>query len=85
MNKPLSLPLYADGIGKIRHENGVIKVDLVSIDDHYISPGAQPQKVQHTLGTIVFSPAGFSQALKTMTDMAATLEKASQKPEKTKA
>ncbi len=76
MTKALPLPVYADGIGKIRHENGVVKIDLVSIDDHYISPGAPPQKIQNTIGTIVFSSIGFAQAFKTMSEMAASLEAA---------
>ncbi|MCG8490556.1 MAG: hypothetical protein MI743_02980 [Sneathiellales bacterium] len=67
---------YADGIGKIRHENGVIKIDLVSIDDHYVSPGTPPQKIQKTVGTLVMSLTGFEQAFKTMSEMEASLKAA---------
>lgn len=66
--------LYADGIGKIRLENGVVKIDLVSLTDHYPSPGAAAQKVPAVTATIVLSPSGFAQALSTMQDMAKSMK-----------
>lgn len=69
MNSISPPSIYADGIGKIRHENGVVKIDLVSIDDHYVSPGAPPQKIQKAISTIIMSLTGFEQAFKTMRDM----------------
>ncbi|MFT6557684.1 hypothetical protein [Sneathiella sp.] len=67
--------LYADGIGKIRSENGVIKIDLVMINDHPSKEGEQSRKIPETISTLVFSPEGFKQATKTMRKMRKSLKK----------
>jgi len=72
LNHPI---IYADGMSKISHENGVVKIDFVTLQDHYSGPGTKVQKVPTTTATMVLSPAGFQQALKTMQDMAASLDK----------
>lgn len=67
--------IYADGMGKISYENGVVKIDFVALQDHYAAAGASCQKVPVTTATMVLSPAGFEQALKTMQNMASSIEK----------
>lgn len=71
--------LYADGIGKIRLENGVVKIDLVTLDDHYVNPGSAPQKAQNVSTSLVLSIQGFRQSLATMQEMEQSME-TSKKP-----
>ena len=72
----LSAPiLYADGIGKVISENGVIKINFVTMQDHYTGTGSKPQKVPVTTATIVLSPAGFQQAYTTLQNMFLSMEK----------
>ena len=67
--------LYADGIGKISHENGVVKIDFVTLQDQYVNANTKPQRVPVIIETMILSPAGFQQTLRTMQDMALSLEK----------
>jgi len=67
--------IYADGMGKVRYENGVVKIDFVTLQDHYAAAGASCQKIPVTTATMVLSPTGFEQALQTMQNMAASMEK----------
>ena len=67
--------IYADGMGKISYENGVVKIDFVTLQDHYAAAGGSCQKIPVTTVTMVLSPAGFEQALQTMQNMATSMEK----------
>jgi len=75
MNNQSHPTLYADGMGKISYENGVVKIDFVTLQDHYAGSGSSRQKIPVTSATMVLSPTGFDQALKTMKNMAASIEK----------
>ena len=86
MTSQMPVYQYIDGIGRIRFENGVIKIELVVMREERIGTSTKIQQVPTTETTLVLSKEGFSQAHDTMQKMAKSLEadKKTAKPETTK-